>query len=423
MINIQKYKKLLSKSNKFIILQYNMIYSFIIFCNKINKSIKLKYLLLFFSTILNLYLIYIIHISKKNFLNYENINPILKEKFKKEIDFIQSCLNESKIESHEKYDKPKISLVIPFYNAEKYLTRLLKSIQNQELKEIEIIFVEDCSTDNGLKLLEKYSKKDKRIIIIRNKKNKGCLYSYSRGILEAKANYIMFLDDDDMLLSNLKKLYEISYNNNKDINDFGFIQGQLNNFDQVMKKDQILYQPNIGEMIFTHNYIGCTFIVNKIYKTEIIKNAIKAMKKEYFDSHIIIHCDTILFIHFFYFAKSYQSFSNLFGFFHIFNENTASGNMSNKYNKLFQDTLYLVDYISEMNYSSNNIYNRHINFAIDILNWPIELCGERRLDVNWKNLNKIMNKILNNKSLNKNKTFEIHSIIKKIKKKNINPFI
>ena len=107
----------------------------------------------------------------------------------------------------------------------------------------------------------------------------------------------------------------------------------------------------------------------------------------------------------------------------VFNENTASGNMSNKYNKLFQDTLYLVDYISEMNYSSNNIYNRHINFAIDILNWPIELCGERRLDVNWKNLNKIMNKILNNKTLNKNKTFEIHSIIKKIKKKNINPFI
>ena len=47
-----------------------------------------------------------------------------------------------------------------------------------------------------------------------------------------------------------------------------------------MRKDEILYQPNIGEMIFTNNYIGCTFIVNKIFKTDIIKNAIKELKKE-----------------------------------------------------------------------------------------------------------------------------------------------
>ena len=76
----------------------------------------------------------------------------------------------------------------------------------QELKEIEIIFVEDCSTDNGLELLEKYSKIDKRIKIIKNKRNEGCFYSYARGIIEAKANHTMFLDDDDMLLSHLKEL-------------------------------------------------------------------------------------------------------------------------------------------------------------------------------------------------------------------------
>ena len=407
-----EFKKILLKSKIYIILKYE---------KKI--CILLKYLLLFFSTILNLYLLFIFRASKNNILNYENIDSIIKEKFKKEIDFAQSCFNESKIELYEKYDKPKISLVIPFYNAEKYLTRLLRSIQNQELKEIEIIFVEDCSTDNGLRLLEKYGKKDKRIKIIRNKKNKGCLYSYSRGILEAKANHTMFLDDDDILLSNLKQLYEISYNNNIDINDFGFVQGDLNHFDQVVRSDQILYQPNIGEIMFAGKYIGPTIIVDKIYKTEILKNAIKAMKKEYFDAHIIIHCDTILFIHFFYFAKTYQSFSNLFGFFHIFNGDTASSDMSNKYNRVFRDTLYLVDYVSEMNYSSNDIYNGHIKFSIDILNWPLELCGERRLDVDWKHLNKTMNKILNNKILNENNTFGIHSLIKKIKLKNNNPFI
>jgi glycosyltransferase involved in cell wall biosynthesis len=374
----ESYKDLI-KRNQYKLLENKIINRFF------NQNIKHKYFLFLFLTILNGFIIFIIPNSKKQF----NQKEFLKNKFKKDIDFIQSCLNDTKIESFKKYEKPKITLIIPFYNGEKYLTRLLRSIQKQELKELEIIFVEDCSTDNGLELLEKYSKIDKRIIIIKNKKNEGCFYSYSRGILEAKANHTMFLDDDDMLLSNLKELYEISYNNNKDINDFGFIQGRLNDFDQIMRKDEILYQPNIGEMIFTNNYIGCTFIVNKIFKTNIIKNAIKTLKKEYFDSHIILHCDTFLFIHFFYFVKSYQSFRNLFGYYHIFNNATASENIQDKYNKLFKDTLYLVEYISEMKFSSKNIYNRHITFAIDLLNWPIKLSGEKRLEINWKNINKV----------------------------------
>lgn len=418
----QKYKDL-SKNNQYILLQYNMIYSFLKNENKTSKYIWFKFLIILFFIIINFYLIFIYASYNNYFLKDTNINPNLKEKFLKELYFIQSCLNDRKIKSFEKYDKPKITMVIPFYNAEKYLTRLLISIQNQELKELEIIFVEDCSTDKGLKLLEKYSKIDKRIRIIKNKENKGCFYSYAIGILEAKANHTMILDDDDMLLSNLKELYEISYKNNKDINDFGFIQGGLKNFDEIIRKDQILYQPKIGEMIFTHNYIGCTFIVNKIYKTEIVKNAIRTLKKEYFDSNIIIHCDTFLFIHIFYFVKSYQSYSNLFGYFHIFNEDTASGNISNKYNKLFQDTLYLVKYVSEMKYTSKYIYNRHIRFAIDILKWPIELCGERKLKVDWNNFNKVMNKILNNKNLNKKNINELYSLIKNIKRKNLNQLI
>ena len=381
-----------------------------------NKNIRHKSLFILYLTILNCFFNLIISNSKK----YYNQKKVLKKKFKKDINFIKSCLNDKKIKSFERFDKPKISLIIPFYNGEKYLTRLLRSIQMQELKEIEIIFVEDCSTDNGLELLEKYSKIDKRIKIIKNKRNEGCFYSYARGIIEAKANHTMFLDDDDMLLSHLKELYEISYNNNKDINDFGFIQGRLIDFDQLMRKDEILYQPNIGEMIFTNNYIGCTFIVNKIFKTDLIKNAIKLLKKEYFDSHIILHCDTFLFIHFFYFAKSYQSFSNLFGYYHIFNNATASGNINDKYNQLFKDTLLLVDYISEMKFSSKIIYNGHIKFAIDLLNWPIKICGEKRLEIDWKNINKVLKKILTNRNLNRNNTLKINSLIQSLKEKDIN---
>ena len=132
-----------------------------------NKSIRHKSLFILYLTLLNSFITFIFPNSKKHY----NQKEVLKKKFKKDIDFIQACLNGKKIESFEKYDKPKISLIIPFYNGEQYLTRLLRSIQMQELKEIEIIFIEDCSTDNGLELLEKYSEIDKRIKIIKNKKN------------------------------------------------------------------------------------------------------------------------------------------------------------------------------------------------------------------------------------------------------------
>ena len=190
-------------------------------------------------------------------------NEHLRENFKKELNFLQSCLDDIKIEPFEKCDNSKLSLVIPFYNSEKYLNRLLRSIQKQELKEIEILFVDDCSTDNGLQLLEEYSKIDKRIVIVKNDKNKGCLYGYVRCILEAKADYTMIIDADDMLLSNLKELYEISEKNNKDINDFSYLRGTFNNFNEIRMRNREYYQPNIGEIIFTNNYVGYTFIAKK----------------------------------------------------------------------------------------------------------------------------------------------------------------
>ena len=79
-------------------------------------------------------------------------------KFKNEIDFIRSCINSTTIEKYERCSDPKLSIVIPVYNSIKYLNRLLRSIQLQKLKEIEIIFIEDCSTDKGFQLLKELFK-------------------------------------------------------------------------------------------------------------------------------------------------------------------------------------------------------------------------------------------------------------------------
>ena len=68
---------------------------------------------------------------------------------------------------------PKISIISPIHNREKFILRFLRSIQNQFYDDIEIILVDDFSTDNSVKLIEKYQKEDERIILLKHKKNKG----------------------------------------------------------------------------------------------------------------------------------------------------------------------------------------------------------------------------------------------------------
>ena len=285
-----------SISNNYMVNLSNYMNYFLKYLNKISIIKKKAY---FF------FLLFILFIYQSNKIN-------LNKKFKNEILFLKSCLDNTSIEFFEQYENPKLSIVIPLYNNEKYLNRLLRSIQKQKIKEIEIIFVDDASNDNSFKIIENYKNIDKRIKILRNLQNKGSLYTYVRCILEAKANYTMILDADDMLLSNLKELYEISLKNDKDINDFGYIYGNIDNFIEIKMGNRELNQPYIGEMFFSNRYHGCTYITKKIMKSEMLKNAVKSLKGEYLNSKIILHADTIIFICIFYYSKSYKSFKIFF---------------------------------------------------------------------------------------------------------------
>lgn len=113
--------------------------------------------------------------------------------------------------------KVKLSVIIPVYNVEDYLKQCLESVINQTLKEIEIICVNDGSTDNSKQILEDYANKDKRIKII-NKKNAGLGAARNTGMEYAKGEYIGFVDSDDWVDKNaFKKLYENAKSNNSDI--------------------------------------------------------------------------------------------------------------------------------------------------------------------------------------------------------------
>ena len=95
--------------------------------------------------------------------------------------------------------EPKISIIIPVYNVEKYLRECLDSCVNQTLADIEIICVDDCSTDNSYKILEEYQQKDSRIKIFRQKENKKQGTARNKGLEVATGEYIWFVDSDDYI--------------------------------------------------------------------------------------------------------------------------------------------------------------------------------------------------------------------------------
>ena len=97
-------------------------------------------------------------------------------------------------------NNPLVSVIIPCYNAEKYVEEAVRSIMTQRYKNIEILVTEDCSTDNTLKILKNLEKEDSRIKVIQNKKNLKIVKSLNNMINIAQGKYIARMDADDISL-------------------------------------------------------------------------------------------------------------------------------------------------------------------------------------------------------------------------------
>ncbi len=113
---------------------------------------------------------------------------------------------------------PLISIIVPCYNVVQYIDECLYSLTNQTLKNIEIICVEDCSTDSTLDKLTKWKDKDTRIRIIKHEENKGIGTARNTGTKAAKAEYVAFVDSDDYVsINKYECLYNLSDNGNADL--------------------------------------------------------------------------------------------------------------------------------------------------------------------------------------------------------------
>lgn len=116
-----------------------------------------------------------------------------------------------------KTSPPLVSIIIPIYNAEKYLRKCLDSVVNQTLKNIEVFCIDDGSVDNSWDIIQEYAKRDKRIIAIKQK-NSGAAVARNKGLEKAIGEYIGFVDSDDWVdLDYFDKLYRTAKNHEADI--------------------------------------------------------------------------------------------------------------------------------------------------------------------------------------------------------------
>ena len=167
---------------------------------------------------------------KKKYSEEETkISPKIFTKRKDQYDFkefAKLCLDEKLIDSNEiKYDnKPIISVVLPSYNKEDVLLKSIRSIQNQNFKNIEIIIVNDCSTDNSKKVFEYLLETDPRIRIFHHLKNMGCWRTRLDGILYSRGKYVILFDSDDLYEDNyvLEDAFNIMEKYNLDSSKFLF---------------------------------------------------------------------------------------------------------------------------------------------------------------------------------------------------------
>lgn len=202
-----------------------------------------------------------------------------------------------------------ISIIVPIYNAEKYLNKCIDSLVNQTKKELEFILVNDGSTDSSEDIIKSY--KDKRIKYFKNK-NQGIGKTRNFGIDKATGKYLMFLDSDDYLdINACEKLYNKAIKEKSDLVVFDFYRVEetlkevtINNFKSSSLKENpnLLLDINLGpcnklikrELIDKNNtrfneelkYEDTPFV------TEIIKNANKISKLNEYLHYYVIHSNS-----------------------------------------------------------------------------------------------------------------------------------
>ena len=314
---IQKKKWILSLNNwnikiaSIFLLIFILIYFFIIETNKTNDFDDLYKKIYSFEC----------SISKSFWFTFIVENEISSIKKYWKINKSDKLIENNYLINNLKNETPEISVIITNYNQGHCIYKSLRSVQNQLLKNIEIIIVDDYSSDDSIKVIEKYQKDDNRIILLKHDNNYGKIKSRSDAIKIAKGKYITIIDGDDGLATrnilynslNIAKIADL------DVVEFrlayfvnSFFKRIENNLEPIDNLNcRIIYQPELKyKFIKIRNkenqwsYLNRN-ICSKLVRNILFKKVLDYIGPSYTEEYISIFEDTIMSISLFFLSNSY----------------------------------------------------------------------------------------------------------------------
>ena len=256
---------------------------------------------------------------------------------------------------------PKISIIIPVYNTGKYLSECLNSLISQTLADIEIICIDDGSTDNSLEILKEFQKKDKRIIVLINDKNMGLATSRNNALKIAKGKYIQFVDSDDWLNRNACGLI---YNKMEHFNlDMLMMAGT--NFDDI--SGELEYSPWYQFTYLPEDFNTDTFDYTKYPDMAVrlpVMTPLTVYKNKFIKKNDILFPDGLCYEDNVFFTKSFLN-AKKFGilkdtlYYRRIHSSSITQNRDKNFNDRVAVSIILTDLILSM-----NLKNKHLFYKI-----------------------------------------------------------
>ena len=288
------------------------------------------------------------------------------------LPFLKKCIDNILIDNktYEKVDNPKISVVIPCYNCEPYIRMALRSVQNQDMKDIEIIIVDDKSNNETVNLLNELKKEEPRLEVYHNKNNMKILYSRCFGVLQAKGKYVITLDQDDMFFDSdvFDSLFVTAEIGNYDILSYRSFVG-FDYYDRSRIKESCfnykennltIYQPELSCYVIStkgepqENEI---YIWDKLFRTSVYQSAINLLGEKEYSKPLTWNEDIIMDFIISNVATSYR-FLRKYGYFHRVGRASAGTGTPHDviiYADLFKLNIYL-DFAKKDCYNTPALY-------------------------------------------------------------------
>jgi glycosyltransferase involved in cell wall biosynthesis len=362
-----------------------------------------------------------IHFIRNRIIFIENEEEINEVKKYYEINKNGTLINKKKF---DKVENPKVSIISAVYNREQFITRFIRSIQNQFFDDIEIIFIDDCSTDNSTKVIEEHIKEDKRIILLKQKENKGTLMARNIGVLLSKGEYIMVPDPDDILAERIiYRCYSLAKRHDYEMIRFNMHSDKYFPFNIIAENlKSPMYQPEIGTyLIYGYGYkkIVDGIVSNKFVKAESFLKTLKKIDNSYFSQRMIYFEDGLMNYALHRNVKSLYFLKEI-GYYYIYNGVSVSH---------FRDTsFYLKCFFIFLKYiyenTNDNTYEKDmvfylLNLYIDDINIIKELKNNSEYISICEKIILVVYNCKHISSRTRNKIRKILSIIRNLKKNGV----